>query len=133
MSDFILRRTASNPKGTLGYLVKDGTTLCVTCEEPWKNNARRESCIPAGRYKVVKRVSPKFGHHWLVMGVPSRSLILIHTGNTIKDTEGCILVGKEFSVIDGLPAVTESRATMEALRAKLPDQFWLTVIDWTPQ
>lgn len=133
MSDYILRRTASKATATLGYLVKDGKALCVTCEEPWRNNAKEISCIPAGRYRVVKRFSVKYGHHWHVQDVPGRSLILIHAGNTTKDTRGCILAGKSFGTLDGLPAVLESRAAMAALRQTLPDEFWLTVIDWSPE
>lgn len=133
MSDYFLRRTATNPKGTLGILSKDGKALCCTCEELWRENARRVSCIPAGRYRVVKRVSPKHGHHWHVLDVPGRDMILIHAGNTIHDTEGCILVGKNFTIIDGLPGVADSRKTMDALRNALPNQFWLTVLDRSPE
>ena len=134
----ILTRTAQmpvdNPQQTEGilYVIKNGKIVfeCVTLELPWRNNARRISCIPDGTYKCVKRVSKKYGHHWHVLDVPNRSLILIHSGNFNHHTLGCILVGKEFKDInkDGLEDVTSSVATMNELRALLPDKFEIEVI-----
>ncbi len=58
------------------------------------NNQHGVSCIPEGEYKVVIDYSNRF-QKWLphVLNVPDRDGIRIHTGNTVKDTEGCILVG----------------------------------------
>lgn len=39
--------------------------------------------------------SPRFNANRWHVTVPHRSGILIHTGNFLRDTEGCILVGKE--------------------------------------
>jgi hypothetical protein len=90
---------------------------CVTLELPWENNERYESCIPEGRYAVEHRVSGAFGHHLHVKDVPNRSHILIHAGNYVSDTEGCILVGNEFEHIDGdgLIDVTYSTQTLKGL------------------
>src|SRR5690554_544433 len=64
---------------------------CHVLELPWKNNARRISCIPTGRYEAIKHRSPRFGQSFWLLNVPNRSEILIHSGNFHTDTLGCIL------------------------------------------
>lgn len=80
------------PNGTNGLLYDEtGELLCFTIELPWKNNERRESCIPEGTYKLVKRYSEKFKHHILLEGTSPRELILIHPANNAKkELAGCI-------------------------------------------
>lgn len=115
--------------GTLGTLTLRGKTLCYTLEEPWRNNApgnphaETESCIPEGRYYCVPHNGARFKNVWRLLNVPGREAILIHAGNTLKDTEGCILVGMR-------PApngVAESQAALNMLRRELPPEFWLEV------
>jgi hypothetical protein len=115
-------------QGTFSELLMGNERLCVTCEDPWNDNKTDISCIPAGEYRFVKRVSPKYGHHWHILDVPGRSLILIHWGNTIEDTRGCVLVGSQFGKLDGVQAILNSIATMEMLRQTLPDEGILKVI-----
>lgn len=122
-----LTRVASSDKGTFGVLLNGEKPLCVTCEDPWLDNKRNLSCIPAGSYRAAKRLSEKYGQHWLLEEVPGRDLILIHAGNTINDTQGCILVGRSFSHLGGLPSVMQSKEAMAELRFSLPDLFTLTI------
>ena len=81
----------------IGNLYLDGEWLCDTLENPYIDNQRSISCIPAGQYKVrlrtAKESATKDYLHLLVQEVPDRSLILFHSGNTAKDTRGCIIVG----------------------------------------
>lgn len=78
-------------KGTNGILYCNGTVLCKTIELPWKNNARKESCIPEGEYSLKLRYSAKYGWHVEVCGVPHRNLILVHpANNALKELKGCI-------------------------------------------
>lgn len=127
METLIIQRERSTDKGTAGEMLRNGSHLCYTMELPWLGNRLQISCIPAGRYVVKKRFSVKYKNHWHVQDVPERSFILIHQGNTIKDIQGCILVGNRRGVITGLPAVLGSRETMDMLRATLPDEFILEV------
>lgn len=129
-----LWRGKESPIGTLGTLTLLGKTLCYTLEEPWRNNApgnphaETESCIPEGRYYCVRHgwepdAKTQFKNVWRLLNVPGRSGILIHAGNTLKATEGCILVGLR-------PApngVAESQAALNMLRRTLPAEFWLEV------
>ncbi len=92
----IIRDTFSD-KSTIGKLFINGELFCDTLENPYINNERSISCIPAGQYKVRLRLARESATrdylHLLVQDVPDRSYILFHRGNTAKDTRGCILVG----------------------------------------
>jgi hypothetical protein len=123
----VITRCGSSEKGTFGVWTLDEIPLCVTCEDPWRDNKFQVSCIPVGTYKVVKRTSLKYKTHWHVLDVPDRDLILIHGGNTINDTMGCILVGRSFSKLGNLPSVVQSQDALDMLRLMLPDEFTLTV------
>lgn len=68
---------------------------CVGLELPWRLNSRNTSCIPKGFYVVKRHISPKFKECFIIENVPERSQILIHAGNSISDTRGCLLVGRE--------------------------------------
>lgn len=71
-----------------------------------------ESAIPYGKYKVIYNWSPKFGRNLpRLLDVPHFEGILIHSGNTAKDSFGCILVGKNTS--KGM--LSESRYTSDKL------------------
>lgn len=109
------------PKQTEGvlYLIKDNKILfdCKTLELPWLNNNRRVSCIPAGKYKAIKHVSPKFGNCLWIKNVPNRSEILIHPANYVNQLLGCIALGNKHIDInkDGLMDVADSKITVNKL------------------
>lgn len=126
----LLQRIRQDQDGTFGqWHLPNGEKLFVTCEDPWNNNATGISCIPAGTYKVSKFSGQHFKDVWQVHDVPGRSAILMHAGNTIKDTKGCILCGQSFSTLDGLPSITHSKDTLDMLRETLPDEFQLEIRD----
>ena len=118
-----LKRVNSGDKGTFGVLSKNNIPVCVTLELPWKNNKRNVSCIPVGKYNVIKYTSAKYPDVWQVMNVEDRSYILIHQGNYLEDTSGCILVGSAFSYGD----INNSRLAMQKLRRSLPYEFTLEI------
>jgi hypothetical protein len=99
----------------------------VTLEPPWQHNMRNISCIPAGEYVVKKHFSRKFGDCFHVLDVPNRSGILIHAGNYVQDTRGCILVGKTFRG----ESIGTSKATLSDLLFEFSDGFVLNVKDLT--
>lgn len=79
------------PDGTNGKLECEGKVICNTIELPWKNNETKVSCIPEGKYFIIKRFSKKFKWHLELIEVKNRSLILFHpANNALKELNGCI-------------------------------------------
>jgi hypothetical protein len=134
-----LRRIAFKETYTIGKLYIDGNYFCDTIEdvdrhlddsmtedEIKKNKVYGETAIPYGMYKVTITYSPKFKKNLpLLEGVKGFSGIRIHSGNTAKDSLGCIIVGKNKKV--GM--VLDSRVTMEKLMKVFDtkENIWLTI------
>ena len=88
--EWVLQRSYYK-SGTNGALFVNEKLVCFTIELPWKDNERRMSCIPEGRYRIEARISKKFGTHLYVADVLQRSLILIHpANNALNELAGCI-------------------------------------------
>ncbi len=78
-------------QGTNGKILYQDHLMMYSIELPWKDNHARVSCIPEGRYELIKRWSPKFNRHLQVMNVPQRECILIHPANdAMHELKGCI-------------------------------------------
>jgi len=113
MKKLKLVRVSEYKDATLGVLCLDARPMFVTLEDRWFDNEKQLSCIPAGKYKIKRHDSPKFGKVYLVCDVPNRSHILIHAGNTKEDTHGCILLGMMYGLLGTNVAVLSSRAAFE--------------------
>ena len=85
--------------------------FCATLEPPDRDNLPNVSSIPAGHYWCLRVVSPTFNKTFEVTGVPGRSKILFHAGNTVSDTAGCIILGQYVDKLRGDRAVLNSGAT----------------------
>lgn len=95
-----------------GGLKGDGELkpFCDTLEPPRRNllnggkwdkrlKVKGMTAIPEGRYLMRFTYSPKFGKRlFRLMDVPLFDGIRIHSGNSVKDTQGCILVGNNTKV-----------------------------------
>lgn len=97
--ELVLKRINQTPDYTEGVLYIDGDRFCDTIEDrvrPEGEKVPGETAIPAGRYRVTLSYSPKFKKVMPeVKNVPMFTGIRIHAGNTAKDSQGCILVGKK--------------------------------------
>ena len=98
MINLLLIRDTFTENSTIGELFINGERFCDTLENPYLDNQRNVSCIPAGEYPVRLRYPRESATreylHLLVQDVPNRDYILFHRGNFPKDTRGCILVGQ---------------------------------------
>ena len=73
-----------------------------------KKKVYGETAIPTGTYKLVIDYSNRFKKNMAhILNVPGYEGIRIHTGNSAKDSLGCIIVGKNKVV----GKVVESRNT----------------------
>ena len=94
------RRFADNY--TAGDMRVDGQHYCNTIEPhriDWtrEKKVKGKTAIPEGTYRIEIGVSKKFGQRMpYVMSVPQFSGVMIHPGNSFRDTAGCIIVGNEF-------------------------------------
>ena len=98
-----LERVKLGDDFTVGKLSADGKFVFYTLEdkvreeigvpvEQWK--VMGQTAIPKGTYLVTITMSNRFKTKLpLLSNVPGFSGVRIHTGNSAKDTEGCILVG----------------------------------------
>jgi hypothetical protein len=112
------------PQGTAG---EDGEKICYTLEDTVRlkrlengtiegKKVKAQTAIPAGRYEVVLSYSNRFKKVLpLLLNVPQFEGIRIHTGNTIDDTEGCILVGLNAAKV----TITDSKKALSKLMAIL--------------
>ncbi len=129
-----LRRRWLSTSSTIGELLRpDGSMLSFTledaCPDPYVN-APGKTCIPAGRYQVIRADSKRFAPRRMLrlLNVPGRQGILIHEGNTEVDVIGCIAVGQARMVDRILHSVDALKAVDEAVDAYLAQGVvWLTV------
>jgi hypothetical protein len=103
------------PNGTNGEIFLEGKRLCYSIELPWHDNHKQISCVPEGTYELVKRYSPKFGHHLLLLNVPDRDFILVHPANdALKELKGCIA---PVSLLTAEGKGSQSRLALEKLKS----------------
>jgi hypothetical protein len=134
--ELLLQRKPSAEKTTLGELYRDSSFECHTLEDVVRPDGVKvwgETAIPAGRYRVTITYSPKFKQEMpLVHDVPGFTGVRIHTGNTIHDTHGCVLVGE---VVLSPTTIGNSRVAYNKLFLKLRaaldsgQEVWLEVRD----
>ena len=122
----LLHRHALKAGYTIGRMEINGRYFCDTLEDT--DRGLRESmtedeiaalkvkgatAIPTGTYRIdMQTRSPRFGRVLpRLVSVKGYSGVLIHSGNTADDTEGCILVGENRE----RGKVLNSRATLESL------------------
>ena len=124
-----LERKYKKERYTIGKLYINGKPFCETLEDKdrglkkempeeqlSKMKVKGETAIPSGTSNVIIIYSPKYKKPMpLLLGVPAYEGVRIHSGNTHRDTEGCILVGENKEV----GKVLNSRYTYNKLFAKL--------------
>ena len=112
---------------TLGrFILRDGEKEVLkgyTCEPagPDTTPSGMDRRIPQGKYQIAWHDSPKFRVRLPLLWnqqVSKSRCILIHSGNTGRNTEGCVLLGTSL----GAHGVKDSRAALSALLAAVKEQ-----------
>lgn len=123
MKRLILTRTSRQEGFTTGVLYVDGKLMCHTLEPQWRNlphekKVMGKTAIPEGTYTI--RLSPSAKFHRLMpylLDVPYFTGIMLHSGNMVGDTRGCILVGER----DKPDTLKNSRLTFDRLYALIEE------------
>lgn len=139
--DILLERQYKEDTFTAGIMYLNGDYFCDTLEDIDRGlkqefslaelkelKVNGKTAIPTGRYKVVLTHSPRFKEVLpLLEDVPAYEGIRIHSGNTHKDTEGCIIVGVYADPKSGW--IGDSRKTKYELMAILKDadEIWIEI------
>ena len=77
--------------GTNGKFLYGGQVICESIALPWKNNQRKVSCIPEGRYRLFVKHFPVNRTRLAVGSVTDRDGIFIHCSNdALNELQGCI-------------------------------------------
>lgn len=147
--EITVERNEFTPRTTLGVMYIDGAKVADTLEDTLRTlpdvcpntpkgkmcncSAKKygETCIPAGRYKVTYRYSPKFGKSYpSIEAVPHFLGVLIHAGARAEHTEGCILTGER---IPGKEELKNQFAVTEIVKKKVKaafdkgEEIWITI------
>ena len=118
IASLTLIRDHMTDTATMGRLFIGNDFAGYTLERPWLDNQRNVSCIPEGVYQGALQPSPRFGRVLPeLLDVPGRSQILIHPGNKVQDSQGCILLGEERNI--EAEEVYASRKAVQGLLARL--------------
>lgn len=132
-----LHRFEQNDRHSLGklgiwqsesYKLWNEVFQCKTLELPWKQNLKKESCIPNGVYPVILEYSEHFKQAlWEIKQVPDRSEVKIHIANRASELLGCIAIGKEFTILGNEKVLTDSAETLKEFHSVLDGQKYLTI------
>lgn len=133
-SQLIVDRFTSDKDTTVSVISLDGHFVCFGLEDGYKRKkVAGETRIPAGQYSVsVRRFGgfhdrytqrfPAFHKGMLqIDNVPGFTDILIHVGNTHRDSAGCILVGNGCNTGSVPMALSNSVDAYEKLYRKCID------------
>lgn len=106
--NILVKRTAKRSTYTIGKMYLDGVYFCDTLEDADRGLRQTDNidhirakkiysktAIPTGTYKVIVNLSPKFKRNLpRLLNVPGFDGILMHRGNSDKNTSGCLLLGE---------------------------------------
>lgn len=107
--NIFIEEIGTTPNSTGSQLFVDGRPFCFVVEDGHRDKkVYGETRIPGGRYQIIPRYEGSFfekyrrehGHKFSIQiaNVPGFEFILIHIGNTIADTKGCLLVNRNIGI-----------------------------------
>ena len=104
MNTIVVERIAHNESGTISVVqVGEGGPCLFGLEDPPRpKKVKGDTRIPAGLYRLIWRTVGRWAAKFSgkgypgsleIAGVPNYTDVLVHVGNTKRDTMGCLLVG----------------------------------------
>ena len=105
--NLILKRFEFGTTYTISKLYNGEEYLCYVLEDKVREVAGKpvkewkvanETAIPKGTYKVIVDMSTRFKREMQhILDVPGFEGVRIHSGNSSKDTEGCLILGSTWA------------------------------------
>jgi hypothetical protein len=133
--NLILIRNIYSPDTTIGDLIINNEIFCHSLEDVVRPNGAPkvdgETAIPAGRYRVMLSMSPRFGRVIpILISVPGFEGIRIHGGNTAADTEGCVIVAR--TIIDNKTVQGTMEKELTQMLSDNPESHFIEIINTFP-
>ena len=146
-----LKRIARKEGYTIGRLYIDDAYFCDTLEDRERGleqampldmikriKVKGETAIPTGTYELsMRHISPKYSRKKAfaftggvmprLLNVPGYEGVLIHSGNTAADSEGCILVGENKAVGKVLNSMATFKALWSVLNQRKSEPLTITI------
>lgn len=148
-----LKRIARKEGYTIGRLYIDDNPkpFCDTLEDSDRGleqampldmikriKVKGETAIPTGTYELsMRHISPKYSRKKAfaftggvmprLLNVPGYEGVLIHSGNTAADSEGCILVGENKAVGKVLNSMATFKALWSVLNQRKSEPITITI------
>lgn len=148
-----LKRIARKEGYTIGRLYIDDNPkpFCDTLEDTERGleqampldmikriKVKGETAIPTGTYELsMRHISPKYSRKKAfaftggvmprLLNVPGYEGVLIHSGNTAADSEGCILVGENKAVGKVLNSMATFKSLWSVLNQRKSEPITITV------
>lgn len=140
MKTLTLERYCYSEECIEGWLWLNAETRLHTLERPWRAGAPGGmpfvSGVPDGAYDLLPHVradgtqvyalrNPDHGVYYERGERPGagRYLILIHSGNFVEESQGCILPGVSRTIYNNRVMVTNSRQAMQMILDAKPKQL----------
>lgn len=146
-----LKRIARKEGYTIGKLYIDDAYFCDTLEDRDRGleqampldmikriKVKGETAIPTGTYELsMRHISPKYSRKKAfaftggvmprLLNVPGYEGVLIHSGKTAADSEGCILVGENKAVGKVLNSMATFKALWSVLNQRKSEPITITI------
>lgn len=126
----VLNRLLKTNTFTIGELLINDKYQCDILEDKVRLNEKvyGKTAIPAGTYEIKMTYSPKFKCVMpLLLNVPGFEGIRIHSGNSSKDTLGCLITGKWNNGNDWISNSKEEYNKLFKLLSDCKDKITITI------
>jgi Family of unknown function (DUF5675) len=105
MSGLSVKHVSIIDPGAFGVMMWNDVPFAVTLERTYLEGTTQVTKIPSGIYLCKKDFYHKGGYATFEIQVRGHDRILFHKANKEIQLDGCIAVGEEFAIVDGVPGI----------------------------